>query len=47
MIKDIEKGIIERIPNGKPNGYLQAKLAFVKKYSNAAKQQFQNRYKPR
>lgn len=47
IIKDIEKGIIERIPNGKPNGYSQAKLAFVKKYSNAAKQQFQNKYKAR
>jgi Uncharacterized conserved protein len=47
IIDDIEKGIIERIPNGKPNGYSQAKLAFVKKYSDVAKQKFQNRYKPR
>lgn len=47
IIKDIEKGIIERMPNGMPNGYSEAKLAFVKKYSNAAKREFQNRYKPR
>lgn len=47
IINDIEKGIIERVPNGMPNGYSQAKLAFVKKYSNAAKQEFQNRYKPK
>ncbi len=47
IINDIEKGIIERMPNGMPNGYSQAKLAFVKKYSNAAKQKYQNRYKPR
>lgn len=47
IINDIEKGVIERIPNGLPNGYSQAKLAFVKKYSDAAKQEFQNRYKPR
>jgi Uncharacterized conserved protein len=47
IINDIEKGTIERVPNGMPNGYSQAKLEFVKKYSNAAKQKFQNRYKPR
>lgn len=43
ILKDIEKGIIERIPNG----YSEAKLAFVEKYSKVAKQEFQNRYKPR
>jgi Uncharacterized conserved protein len=47
IIDDIEKGIIERIPNGNPNGYSQAKLVFAKKHSNVAKQQFQNKYKPR
>ncbi len=47
ILKDIEKGIIERIPNGVPNGYSKAKLAFVEKYSKVAKQEFQNRYKPR
>jgi GrpB-like predicted nucleotidyltransferase (UPF0157 family) len=47
ILKDIEKGIIERMPNGQPNGYSVAKLAFVEKYSKAAKQKFQNKYKPR
>lgn len=47
IIKDIEDGKIERIPNGKPNGYSQAKLEFVKKYTNFAKEKFHNRYKPR
>jgi GrpB-like predicted nucleotidyltransferase (UPF0157 family) len=47
ILEDIEKGIIERMPNGQPNGYSMAKLAFVKKYTEAAKQEFQNRYKPR
>jgi GrpB-like predicted nucleotidyltransferase (UPF0157 family) len=46
IINDIEKGIIQRVPNGVPNGYSQAKLTFVKKYSDEAKQKFQNRYKP-
>ena len=43
----IEKGLIERMPNGVPNGYSQAKLEFVKKYTNSAKQEFHDRYKPR
>lgn len=47
ILKDIEEGKIERIPNGMPNGYSEAKLEFVEKYSNAAKQEYQNRYKPR
>ncbi|MGB8455272.1 MAG: GrpB family protein [Anaerocolumna sp.] len=47
IINNIEKGIIERVPNGILNGYSQAKLAFVKKYPNTAKQEYQNRYKPR
>ena len=47
ILEDIEKGIIERMPNGQPNGYSVAKLAFVEKYSKVAKQEFQNRYKPR
>lgn len=47
IIKDIEKGIIERIPNGRLNGYSEAKLAFVKKYSDVAKKEFQDRYRPR
>ncbi len=47
ILEDIEKGIIERMPNGQPNGYSMAKLAFVKKYTEVAKQEFQNRYKPK
>lgn len=47
ILKDIEKGLIERIPNGVPNGYSEAKLVFVEKYSKYAKQEFQNRYNPR
>jgi GrpB-like predicted nucleotidyltransferase (UPF0157 family) len=47
IIKDIEKGLIERMPNGIPNGYSQAKLVFVEKYSKSAKREFQNRYNPR
>lgn len=47
ILKDIEKGIIERLPNGNRNGYSQAKLEFVKKYTNSAKQEFHDRYKPR
>lgn len=46
ILQGIEKGEIERMPNGKANGYSTAKLDFVKKYSLIAKQEFQNRYKP-
>jgi hypothetical protein len=46
ILDDIEKGIIERLPNGMPNGYSQAKFAFVKKYLSVAKQEFKDRYKP-
>ena len=42
IINDIEKGIIERVPNGIPNGYSQAKLTFVKRYSDKAKKQISN-----
>ena len=47
IVIDIEKGLIERMPNGIPNGYSKAKFAFVEKYSKSAKLEFQNRYKPR
>lgn len=46
ILKDIEKGLIERMPNGMPSGYSQAKLVFVEKYSKLAIQEFPNRYKP-
>lgn len=47
IVKGIEEGLIERMPNGIPNGYAKAKFEFVKKYSNFAKQEFHDRYKPR
>lgn len=46
ILNDIEDGIIERMPNGNPNGYSQAKLSFVDKNSIIAKQEFHDRYKP-
>jgi len=45
ILRDIEEGKIERLPNGAPSGYSGAKLAFVKKYSEIAKQEFHNRYR--
>ena len=47
IVKDIEKGLIKRMQNGIPNGYANAKFEFVKKYSDFAKQEFHDRYKPR
>ncbi|MDO5520977.1 MAG: GrpB family protein [bacterium] len=46
ILKDIESGKIERMPNGQPNGYSQAKLSFVEKVSMMAKEEFKERYKP-
>ncbi len=46
ILNDINNGIIERMPNGIPNGYSQAKFSFVEKFSAIAKHEFQNRYKP-
>jgi len=46
ILNDIENGIIERMPNGIPNGYSQAKFKFVEKFSAMAKYEFQDRYKP-
>lgn len=42
ILRDIEKGVIERMPNG----YSVAKFAFVDKYSKLAKQRYTNKYKP-
>lgn len=47
ILKDIESGIIERMPNGIPNGYALAKSDFVKKYSSIAKEEYHDRYRPR
>lgn len=43
---DIENGIIERMPNGIPNGYAIAKSDFVKKYTDIAKKAYRGKYKP-
>ena len=47
ILSDIEKGIIERLPNGAPNGYSQAKLQFVRKIFAIAKQEYRDKYRPR
>jgi len=47
ILNDIQNGVIERMPNGKPNGYSQAKFSFVEKTSAIAKQEFRDRYKPK
>lgn len=46
ILSKIENGIIERMPNGTPNGYSQAKLSFVEKTTSIAKQKYHDRYKP-
>lgn len=45
ILKDINDGRIERMPNGKPNGYSAAKYAFVDDISHKAKSTYKNRYK--
>ena len=45
ILKDINDGRIERMPNGKPNGYSAAKYAFVDDISHKAKLTYKNRYK--
>lgn len=47
ILEDIRSGRIERMPNGRPNGYSQAKLAFVQEVSARAKREFGDRYKPK
>jgi GrpB-like predicted nucleotidyltransferase (UPF0157 family) len=47
ILSDIKKGIIERLPNGKPNGYSKAKLAFVEKYTKIAREVYKEKYKPK
>lgn len=46
ILRDIEAGVIERMPNGVPNGYSQAKLAFVQEITRLAKQAYCDRYRP-
>ena len=45
ILKDINDGKIERMPNGQPNGYSAAKFAFVDDISQKAKKAYGNRYK--
>lgn len=47
ILQDIESGRLERLPNGRPNGYSQAKLAFVQDVTARARQEFTDRYKPK
>ncbi len=47
ILRDIESGRLERLPNGRPNGYSQAKLAFVQDVTARARQEFAGRYKPK
>ena len=44
ILKEINEGKIERMPNGRPNGYSNAKLAFVKKISAEAREMYRGRY---
>ncbi len=46
ILKEINEGKIERMPNGRPNGYSNAKLAFVKNISAEAKKAYRGRYAP-
>ena len=47
ILEDINAGRIERMPGGRPNGYSQAKLAFVQQISIRAKQEFGDKYRPK
>lgn len=45
ILDDISNGRLERMPNGQPNGYSNAKLSFVKDVSQKARDAYQGRYK--
>lgn len=47
ILDDINAGRLERMPNGRPNGYSRAKLAFVQELTAKARQEFGDRYKPK
>lgn len=44
ILNDISEGKLERMPNGQPNGYSNAKLSFVKEVSQKAKDAYRGRY---
>ena len=46
ILRDIHDGKIERMPNGKPSGYSEAKLDYVNDVSRKAKEEYGDRYKP-
>ena len=46
IVRDIESGVLERMPNGAPNGYSEAKLQFVQKITGIAKQEYHDQYRP-
>lgn len=46
ILHDIASGVIERMPNGQPNGYSQAKWAYVEKITRLARTEFPGRYAP-
>ena len=45
ILKDISEGKLERMPNGQPNGYSNAKLSFVKDISKKAKEIYPDKYR--
>ena len=45
ILNDINEGKIERMPNGQPNGYSNAKYSYVKDLSLKAKAHYQDRYR--
>ena len=47
ILDDISEGRLERMPNGQPNGYSNAKFSFVKDISQRAKDLYQGRYELR
>ena len=44
ILKAIDEGRMERMPDGRPNGYSNAKLAFVQRISAEAKKEYRGRY---
>ena len=47
ILDDIRNGKIERLPNGKPNGYSNAKLEYVDEMTRKARKQYGGRYQIR
>ena len=45
ILSDIKEGKVERMPNGQPNGYSNAKFSFVDDISCKAKEKYKDRYK--